>query len=854
MQILGIGVKVNESKKTSNKSINNNQQMQADIGIPAENKLSTDNCKAYFLASKLSFKANYPVVIDPEEDDSSRVQLSSTLNRKKDSEITNIAGYEDIVKKIAINIAAGQKTNLVYENGTMPKFVAHTMTKMIKDGKLVTMGLNRENTDIVLINSGDALLGGHKPFEMIMSAYVNSRKAKRKLVVFVEDYHTFASTNGSNNTVNPFIFSNNFMKDLNVVFVNDARNSELNANSKLNNLKEIRLTPLSKEETKTLLKENQSIKKIIDETEKIKITDEALNAAVDITESTAGEYPGKAIDLLKQTIANKSIETHSVVKDISAEDVQNVFNLYPEMKESKKSDSGLFEVIHKTGVTLDDVGGITTIKGQIKDELLYYLNKPVLTPAEKKDIPKGVLLYGPPGTGKTLLAKAIAGEAGVPFINASASGFIEKYVGVGAQRVRELFSLARMEASKSPKKTAIVFIDEIDAIAKKRSGGSDGGNSEQSQSINQLLTEMDGLKNDNGIKIIVMAATNRKELLDDAVIRSGRLDLHFEIPNPANDRQARYEIMKIHTKNRPFKDEESKEKILQEMADVTAGMSGADIENLTKKANRLVRKRKEEKPYITMDDMKEAELQIKYGPIGKVDLPDWEVASMVGHEFGHAVVSTVVSDIYGDDAPWNKQDMEINSILLQPRGNSLGSVTFKTNDKNGDTLESLIGHIAMALGGYSDEEAQHGSHMSGVSGDLKQATALAYQAVTKHGMGPQTRLISTAGLPEGVPIEAGLNAQIINDVRFITSTAQQVSDKIIKFNKPFIEECVSKFKAGQGGEILSGEEFKARHKQWLKDNGKEAELQKLKEEIKLIITNAKDDAVQKAKLREKIKS
>ena len=361
----------------------------------------------------------------------------------------------------------------------------------------------------------------------------------------------------------------------------------------------------------------------------------------------------------------------------------------------------------KERVTFADVAGADEEKAEL-EEVVEYLKNPGKFTGLGAKIPHGVLLVGPPGTGKTLLAKAVAGEAGVPFFSMSGSDFVEMYVGVGASRVRDLFDNAR----KSP--AAIIFIDEIDAVGRQRGAGLGGGHDEREQTLNQLLVEMDGFDGHSGI--IVMAATNRPDILDSALLRPGRFDRQVTIGLP--DIKGREEILKVHAKGKPFEETVDMHKIAQ----TTVGFTGADLANLLNEAALLAARRS--KALIGMDEIEDSWVKVCVGTQKKNRMTEKEKRNTAIHEAGHAIVAHVLPTQDG-----------VRQISIIPSGRALGyTLTPPTEDKYSEYKQEMKERIAMMLAGRVAEEIIFGDYTGGASNDIQRATEVARKMVTVYGM------------------------------------------------------------------------------------------------------------------------
>jgi cell division protease FtsH len=358
--------------------------------------------------------------------------------------------------------------------------------------------------------------------------------------------------------------------------------------------------------------------------------------------------------------------------------------------------------------TFDDVAGIEESKEELS-EIIEFLKDPGKFTRLGGRIPKGVLLMGSPGTGKTLLAKAVAGEAGVPFFSISGSDFVEMFVGVGASRVRDLFEQGKKYAP------CIIFIDEIDAVGRHRGAGLGGGHDEREQTLNQLLVEMDGFDGNQGV--ILIAATNRPDVLDPALLRPGRFDRRVMVPPP--DMKGRKEILTIHTRKLPLADGVE----LQTIAKGTPGFSGADLENLANEAA-LIAARKDKRE-VEAEDFEEAREKIFLGPERRsMVVPDWERKNTAYHEAGHAIVAHLLP---GHDP--------VHKVTIVPRGRALGVTwTLPSEDRLSQTRQDLYKSIAMAMGGRAAEEIALESITGGAKNDIQKATQMARHMVCELGM------------------------------------------------------------------------------------------------------------------------
>ena len=426
-------------------------------------------------------------------------------------------------------------------------------------------------------------------------------------------------------------------------------------------------------------------------------------------------------------------------------------------------------------VTFDNVAGLREEKEEL-EEIVDFLRSPRKYTKLGARIPKGVLLVGPPGTGKTLLAKAIAGEAGVPFFSISGSDFVEMFVGVGASRVRDLFEEAKKNAP------CIVFIDEIDAVARRRGTGMGGGHDEREQTLNQLLVEMDGFGVNEGI--IVMAATNRVDILDPAIMRPGRFDRKVHVGRP--DIGGREEILKVHAKNKPLGDDVD----LQQIAQTTAGFTGADLENLLNEA--AIVAAREDRAYIVQADIRRSFVKVGIGAEKKSRIiSDKEKKITAYHESGHAILFHVLPDV----GP-------VYSVSIIPTGAGAAGYTMPLPEKDEmfNTRGRMLQEITVDLGGRVAEELIFDDITTGASQDIKQATALARAMVTKFGMSEDIGLINYANEDDEVFIGRDLAhtrgygedvaSKIDAEIKRIIDECHEEAKKIISAHKDVLDSCV----------------------------------------------------------------
>lgn len=441
---------------------------------------------------------------------------------------------------------------------------------------------------------------------------------------------------------------------------------------------------------------------------------------------------------------------------------------------------------HNSNVTFKSVAGLQEEKEDL-EEMVDFLRNPQKYTSVGARIPKGVILVGPPGTGKTLLAKAVAGEAGVPFFSISGSDFVEMFVGVGASRVRDLFEDAKKNAP------CIVFIDEIDAVARRRGTGMGGGHDEREQTLNQLLVEMDGFGANEGI--IVMAATNRVDILDPAILRPGRFDRKVAVGRP--DVRGREEILQVHSREKPLAEDVD----LSRVARTTSGFTGADLENLMNEA--AIMSAKNNRSFILQEDIERAFVKVGIGAERKSRIiSDKEKRITAYHEAGHAILFHVLPDV----GP-------VHTVSIIPTGMGAAGYTMPlpSDDEMFNTRGKMLQDIMVSLGGRIAEEIIFEDVTTGASQDIKHATSIARAMVTKYGMSDKVGMIDYGSNDDEIFIGRdlahtrsygeGVASAIDIEVKRIIDECYQKAKTIIMENRPILDSCskllIEKEKIGQ---------------------------------------------------------
>mgnify|MGYP000942752848 CR=1 FL=1 len=444
----------------------------------------------------------------------------------------------------------------------------------------------------------------------------------------------------------------------------------------------------------------------------------------------------------------------------------------------------------KKKVNFNDVAGAEEEKGEL-EEIVDFLRNPDKYTSLGARIPKGTLLVGPPGTGKTLLAKAVAGEAGVPFLSISGSDFVELYVGVGASRVRDLFEEAKASAP------SIVFIDEIDAVGRQRGAGLGGGHDEREQTLNQLLVEMDGFEGNSGV--IVMAATNRVDILDPALLRPGRFDRQIYVGLP--DIKGRTEVLKVHSRKKPLAEDVN----LSTLAKATSGFTGADLENLMNEGALLAARKNQ--PFITMEDLHEAVIKVIAGPEKKSQVVTPHARKLTAyHEAGHAIAIHAL--------PTHDP---VHQITIVPRGQAGGmTIALPQEDKPFRSRNELFEDIVALLGGRVAENLVLGHISTGASSDLKRATSIAHAMVAEYGMSDQLgavvyddqkgEVFIGRSMAQAKPYSESVAAAIDHEVKALIDRAYEKCEVLLKNYLPQLETTAQYLLEH---EVMSADAFEA---------------------------------------------
>lgn len=788
-----------------------------------------------------------------------RIQSQKALTNRGSQNLLNFEHYSKKVNTLAGVLSSGKNALFTYDKGTKPELLAHSFTHAIENNQFNTF--KPHTTMVKVLDVKSIFKNGKSPIKVIEDISKYSKHQNQKAVIFIKDFEKFiGALNEYGDKTDPkykpeVFFESNYLGN-HVSIVGLVKNSLYNfafnssdaqKDPAIINLKDtldqhfekFGLGAPSPQITKEmLLSEPRLLQPIRERLQKdIIFEPEAIELAVDLSSKIRnGSMPAKAIEFLSFVAGVKSNSVDKNFQSITVDDVRHMSEIHPDLRQVIKSGNNGFPVIHNVGITLNDVGGAQQARGMV-DEVIDFIHNPDKFKEIGAVMPKGVLLHGTPGNGKTLMAKAIAGEVGVPFISVSGSQFVEKFVGQGAARIRELFQFAREQARTCDQKTAIIFVDEFDSLGRKRTG--DANSQEAEQTLNELLVQMDGLNNDNDVNIVVLAATNRLDMLDEALSqRPGRFDYKVEVPNPADDVQARFEILQIHAKKKRFEvtDQKQLDKMLYDLAEKTSGSSGAQLADIINKA--AIHAVRNDRQTITFVDLMEAKLESKLGRVNAhKNNKQWAKNITIAHECGHAVVKKTFVEVA--EELWHK-GMDVDTITTDSRGNALGVVTMKPGENDSkEVFETMFANLATLYAGHIMEKSMFNINgSSGIRSDLDKATDLAYRAVTTYGMGPKTKLMAVSNNDF---IKNAMQGEIKSDILLFTSQATKAAEKIIDFYDGFFEYYIGKYSQNTkvGGNNLSGEDFQIELAKWRKDHSLEgAAFKLLKDDLYQIMKEA----------------
>ncbi len=601
----------------------------------------------------------------------------------------------------------------------------------------------------------------------------------------------------------------------------------------LKNVTKLPLESLSIEDARTFLKTNPSyveeVLKKYSPTAKFVPTTKAIDKAVEIASTKLdGDLVKTSLHLLDFVAGAKTLDLKAIYKDVQKpvnvvplreKDIENLSIQHAEIVNSMKNPLQKIQLVENVKTRFKDVGGLKAAKEELSEEILEFAKNPKAYLASGKKAPGGRLLTGPPGTGKTLLARALAGEANVPFINMNGSDFGNSFINSGPMAVNAAFDRVEALAKKSQKGVLILFIDEIDSIAKKRSMGEDFGNGEDAKTTNALIARIDGFNTkESPIKIILIGASNRDEILDPALTdRPSRLGhkIKVDIPRLKSDR---LEVLNIHAKKAHFASEAEKAKLLNEIAETTDGLNCDKLAEIVNEAIGLANKKKNK--VIERKELFEGYYRSIYGRVVETDLSPEEIKLVRFHELGHAIANSVV-----------KANKLLN-ISNEARAKALGITYFSPKQKLED-FSFFMKDIVISFAGGNAEKLLNKGHSTGVGSDYRCVTMMINDGITKYGMGvytPHVSFVDSAG-NEKENLVATYSKEIKKDFDLMSKTGQKISEKITHFYKDFSYDFIQRCDEGRTkdgcGKNISGIEFEELRNEWLTKNNKKEAAEKL---------------------------
>lgn len=847
-----------KNEKRNNNNLNTNPVMS---NLPTS-KYSMDNLKANYLplSKDISFgsTANKKAALfTPTSDfgfDDALYEAAGITKINKNIEVKLTKGdfYNETANDLAILLGPDKNALLTKDKGVNPEILIHMFAKNVENGKYEAQGLSKNLTDIYFAEDVSSIEEKvDAPFFHFLSA-LPTTQSDRKKVIFVNNFELIAQIVAKSGCYDVNKYVKGMIPDISIIGIvpkeelapplpNDnalvlAKKALMS--KELENIEKIDVKGLNVTETKNYVRKNpEIINKVLDRYSRVQIEFpfETLDKLIERS-STAidGAFPDKLTKVLDMVATAKIDEAHAVAGSkvvIEPEFVESFFENHTAIIDKLRPEQGQFKIAENVKERFSDIGGIGDLKEDLQDELIAFAKDPKGYIAKGGIVPSGKIFSGPPGTGKTLLARIIAGESGAPFYAASGSEMIEKYVGVGPQRIRDLRDAAVKGAIDSGKNLAYIFIDEIDAIGGRRTGEA-GGNDEREATLNQLLTEMDGFNSKSSkVKLIWMAATNRTDILDEALM--SRFE-EVPMPNPRT-KADRLEILNIHTKKLPFSNESEKTKIMEETSKLTEGMSGRDIKNMMTNVAKVTAKKPTDN-VVRSDDMLEGFLRTIIGKRSKTDLSPEDVKVTAIHEgVGHAYYNT----IFGDK--------KVIYVSNEPRGEGNLGFTYSIPAKKiaGHTFESVIKDVVgLSAGGYA-ESLYKKAHDSGVGSDYQKITSYIETAIKSWGLGintPQMSFLDKNG-KENVSLVKLYEREIKADVKIYIETAGRILNHGSQLQKDFMFNAYLKKydEAVKNGTSpnFDGDEYRELFNNWLEKSNKLKEKESFLKHVDRILESAR---------------
>lgn len=865
---------LNNQKQNKNSKNLQNTSYPIPIKTPFVS-YSVDNLQAHYLTFTGTTRAENAKMLNDSPSGLILTRSNTSFSPKAYENITTIPKsdlvegkyYDKEADNVAVSLGQSKNIMLVHQEEILPELVVHNFAKNVKEGKYGKTGLINHDTEVFLFNPENMDFDGEKDnyFRVMIENLVSLSKQNpnKQKVVFMKDFQDLlASCAGAKGIENLFERDSFQNAAPNVRIIGLVPESDLKPKTeqdiingdkpkfnpnRFKYIRKVQLGGLGAKKTKEFMKTDINyMNDILKRYDKVRfdITPQAIDAIVDGSAyKYGGTFPKKALNILDLIAASMANEIQSdgierIRIEITDKSVKDFYRNHADLIKYLKFDDSVFSFVDNVNTRLDDVGGASEAKQKMKKIIDFAKNPEKFINASDnlQTIPKGVLMVGPTGTGKTLLARAAAGEAGVPFSTIAGSELIKQYIGAGGEAVREWFGKLKQAALDSEQNVAIGFIDEIDAIGKIRSAEGNSGSDEKAATLNQLLIEMDGFNNkESDVHLIILAATNREDILDPALKRFERFDDIINVLPPENFEE-RLEVLEKHVKNLPFKNKAEKAKILNEISLLTDDKSGADIAKLVSITKEVVADRPKNR-IITYDDMFEGLLQVEIGKKHYTKRPLEERRETVIHEAGHASLIDTLGLT------------KLSLISNESRGKLLGVTLFQPM-KGNPNFEKVIKDMAASYaGGDAELLLAPMGHSAGVSGDYTHLTKMAELAIKKWGLGIHTPPISFVN-GDGSPntyLENLYSAEIKKDVEIYTRTAKKVSEMGINFHKDFLKNVYLKkfdeeIESGKGGNVLSGDEFRAMKQNWLESTGKVQQYKKLQIQINKMIEDVQKNA------------
>jgi len=815
--------------------------------------------------------------------------FSDMLAEQDLAEQIRLKSYDRTASLIAQNVFKGKSTIALYQKGAMQALVANSFAQNLADGKYKNIGMTKDNTEVYFLNSGEAAEVASSSIETNVQERIKNEgegnrstiyeeelnkpildtvnisqffskkteKGNKNIIVFVSDPEKFMfSSYGDSMKMVYFVEAPPEEKSEKTPLISLIKNEDEGIISKgKNNLPQVAknilnfapeteildLPLVGAPETKSFL--NKYMSRLYVLPEGVKIPPSTINYAVDVTKKREGAYPDKALKLIESSLPaallEKKIKPGAKSVIITPKNIDKAVNDFPEAFEPEIDfEEKPYNLTLDTKTKLSDIGGIGFEEKNIRETLINKIQKKKTT---KSDVypPSNILITGASGSGKTLLAKAIAGETQTPFIHVSAVKlFNMMYMSMISKSpqefdIKDIFDFAKETAHDSDNKTAIIFIDDLDVMVDKYNKLVHPMLEEKNIKdiyLSNLLKQVKSIDNKNSdINLVVIGSCKYPELMQDEFNKTGVFNERICAPDNRLSKETRLATLNLFTKGKNFESDEEKKYVISETARVTDGASGAELKTVVEKADKLVKKRPDNK-FITINDMLGALLEMESGPITQTDRTESENKATIKHELGHAVVLKAL--INKSKEKWQKPN-EIGFITFDPRGYYGAAVYLDKGQDKVLTFDSLINEIAGSFGGSAvEKQLFKGRSTEGPYFDLEHINTLAEVGVKKLNLGHHTGPMSNADL---------YKAENKKDITAIVRTGEKIADLIVDFHKDFIEEygneCADNL--GKAGNTLSAKVFDERYNQWLDKDNRRKKLELVNAKVEVLIDSAR---------------